>query len=345
MIRLLVIDESTPTRRWVATLVDGDPEIVVANQARSCDYGAVLSGSAPPDVIVVSLDAWLAATPAIQGQLRGVPPRPTIILSVRGDRRADAVTRNPFSGFVRVLEKPDATISSNSWQRSFLNAIRAASGTSVVRHVASAPLPHALTRTSRRPIDLVVMGASAGGPRTVGQLLAALPPLPVPLLLVMHFPANMYDNLVDWLGSMSTMPLVRAAEGQPLRSLAGMVTIALPTRHMTVVGGVIALNDGPRVNYCKPAVDPLFEAAAAACGRTTLGVLLTGMGCDGAAGLLKIRQAGGITIAQDEATSEIWGMPRAAIERGAAEHILGDHEMPAAIATLCGSAACTSDSR
>lgn len=337
MIRLVIVDESTQARRWVANVIQGDAEITMAAEARGCVYAASLVESLAPQMVVVGLGTLL--TGPVETLVNALNRRnvPVIILIENGDDRSSTIRELGFVAnlSVKSIEKPRTEIEAPAWQRRFLNLIRVTSGTSVVRHVATAALPRITIHNPAVPTELVVMGASAGGPKVVGKILGSLPPLPVPLLLVMHFPASMYDYFLDWLGSISMMPVVRGAEGAPLSSLAGVVTIAVPERHMIVANGRISLTNGQKVNYCKPAVDPLFKAVAGAYGPRVVGVLLTGMGCDGAEGLLKIHQAGGTTIAQDEATSEVWGMPKAAIERGAADYVLGVDEVAGAILKLC----------
>jgi two-component system chemotaxis response regulator CheB len=145
---------------------------------------------------------------------------------------------------------------------------------------------------------------------------------PVPILVVLHIDEPFSAAFADWLDAQTKHRVGYARDGEPLREAAGRVLMAPPGRHLVLSGGRVRLGTEPPRHSCKPSVDVLFESIAADCGASALACLLTGMGKDGAAGLLAIRRAGGMTIAQDEATSVVYGMPREAALIGAAERIL-----------------------
>ncbi len=167
------------------------------------------------------------------------------------------------------------------------------------------------------------------------DVLLAIPSgLPLTVLVVLHIDEPFSSAFADWLGAQTSHPVVYARGGEPLVASKGRVFMAPPGRHLVTRGGRLWLNTEPERHSCRPSVDVLFESIALECARDTVACLLTGMGRDGAAGLLALRRAGAQTLAQDEATSMIYGMPREAALLGAAERILPLGELGAAITRL-----------
>ncbi len=178
-----------------------------------------------------------------------------------------------------------------------------------------------------------MIGASLGGPRALSTILKTLPgSFPLPIAVVQHIADGFTQGLAGWLDQESALTVAEAAEGEPLR--AGRVVLAPSGKHLVVTRGQVHLSDDPPVETFKPSVTPLFASAARHYGRRACGVLLTGMGRDGAEGLKEIREQGGTTIVQDEATSAVFGMPRAAIDLGAAERVLALEEIPRVLQEL-----------
>jgi two-component system, chemotaxis family, protein-glutamate methylesterase/glutaminase len=195
----------------------------------------------------------------------------------------------------------------------------AASGTPRVEPVrlTDAPLDYS--------VRLVAIGASTGGPAAVARILGELPPtFPVPILLVLHVAPLFGGMLVEWLGQQTPLQVTMASEGTALPSpgAPGTVFVAPPERHLIVAAGRLRLTTDPEVHCCRPSVDVLFNSVAREYGGNVLGCVLTGMGCDGAAGLLAMRNSGARTLVQDEASSVVFGMPREAIALNAAEFVL-----------------------
>ena len=182
-----------------------------------------------------------------------------------------------------------------------------------------------------RPISaarprVLAIGSSTGGPQALAELFAAIGPAlgAVPVLVVQHMPETFTAILAEHIGKTSGRPAAEAREGEVLQP--GRVYVAPGGRHMLLdragAGAKIRLDDGPAINFCKPAVDPLFRSVAEVYGRAALGVVLTGMGSDGAKGAVAIADGGGTVLAQDEATSVVWGMPGAAAQAGACAAVL-----------------------
>jgi two-component system chemotaxis response regulator CheB len=218
---------------------------------------------------------------------------------------------------------------------SLASKIRAAAAARLKPSGCVPEAPHARLAaglTNLPPETLIAIGASTGGTEAIASILKVLPADAPPLLIVQHIPAQFSGAFARRLDEMCALEVKEAADGDELRR--GRALIAPGDYHMTLrkSGGryVVQVKTGERVCYRRPSVDVLFSSAAAA-GSNAIGVLLTGMGSDGANGLLKMRQAGARTMAQDAATCVVFGMPRAAIALGAAEEVHPLHAMPQAI--------------
>jgi two-component system chemotaxis response regulator CheB len=174
---------------------------------------------------------------------------------------------------------------------------------------------------AKAPVQVIGVGASTGGPAALYRFLEVLPAqLPVPVLVVQHIPDGFVAGLVRWLQTATTLPVQVAAHGQPLRD--GGVLIAPHGRHLVVDGGDrVALSDAPPAGGFRPSVSVLFSSLAERVGAAAVGVVLTGMGNDGLDGARRLREAGGLVLAQDEATSVVFGMPRAVADAGLASGV------------------------
>lgn len=186
------------------------------------------------------------------------------------------------------------------------------------------------------PPRAVVIGASTGGPGAVREILRGLPAdFPLPILLVLHLSEPFEHALVEWLGQATPIPVRHAVEGELLPPAGRpVVVMARANRHLRLREGRLWLTDEPERYSCRPSVDVLFESVAQELGARAIGCLLTGMGLDGAKGLQALRKAGATTLAQDEASSVVFGMPREAIRLGAAQHVVGLRDVPRWLLTL-----------
>jgi two-component system, chemotaxis family, protein-glutamate methylesterase/glutaminase len=240
------------------------------------------------------------------------------------------------AGAVDVLEKPTGFEPAGSWERRFISTVKLVSRIRVITHPRARlgvmgqarplPGPTSVTRPlgSRDRYQVVAIGASTGGPAAILDILRALPtPFPLPILLVLHIGEPFAAAFAEWLDGQTGLHVSYARDGELVATRAGEVTMAPPEVHMVVSHGRLRLVEDPPRHSCRPLVDTLFESVAREYGSTAIAGLLTGMGRDGAAGLLEVRRAGGLTIAQDEATSVVYGMPREAVALGAV-----DQEIP-----------------
>jgi two-component system chemotaxis response regulator CheB len=331
-IRVLVVEDSLTVRKYLVDVLQADPAIEVIAEAQDGKRAIELCQSLRPDV--VSLDmmlpemSGLAATEYIMAYCA----TPILIVSASLNRGEVFKTYEALTaGAVDVLEKPTGIPSAGEWEQNYRQAIKMVSRIKVVMH-PRARLAERASR-ARRPEGLqvpgggfrcVAIGASTGGPAAVVQLLNGLPAdFPLPILLVLHISTPFGVAFTEWLDTMSPLRVRTAVDGQWMPSPGNpQVIMAPPDRHLVFRGGRLWASDDAERHHCRPSVDVLLESLAGEIGGSVIACLLTGMGQDGAAGLLQIKCAGGMTLAQDEETSVVFGMPRAAVELNAARQVL-----------------------
>jgi two-component system chemotaxis response regulator CheB len=330
-IRVLVADDSELFREVLARVIGAEPGFEVVAVAEDGNAAAALARTVRPDVI--TMDLAMPDADGFSGIARIMADTPTPILVLTANREEAVGFRALSLGALDILEKPQATTDLDEYGRLLRSRLRLLAGVKVIRHVrglreraAAAP------RGAARP-DLVVIGASLGGPRALATLLRGLPGgFPVAIAVVQHIADGFTEGLATWLASESRLDVREARDRDALRP--GRVLVAPSGRHLLVADGVARLSDAPPVDTFKPSVTPLFLSAARSYGARACGVILTGMGRDGADGLKAIRDAGGPTLAQDEATSAVFGMPRAAIDLGAVDRVLPLDEIARALVEL-----------
>ena len=349
MIRAIVIDDVSTVRIALKRILTEEGDIQIVAEGRNGKDAVTLTQKLRPDIVLMDVDMpqkdGLEATREIMAQSA------TPILIVTSSSVYDA-RGMPFSaiesGALDVFSKPSIA-GTDSWQTVGMNlrrAVRTLSQVKVIsrrrpprssRTVPAHPDPRPKqepeapvrapreTRPRVKPGDeprLIAVGASTGGPMVVRQILQALPEtFSIPMVLVQHIGDEFVAGLVEWLDKNSPVHVVLAKEGATL--LPRQLAVAPGGIHIRVTDGLtIRYDDGPMLHHCKPAVDVMFHSVARTVGAEAAAILLTGMGRDGADGLKAIRTAGGITIAQDEASSTVYGMPAAAVELGAAKYVL-----------------------
>ena len=349
MIRVLVVEDSATMRHLLRESLAADPELTVVGEALDGPEAVELCGRLRPDV--VTMDMMLPTMSGLVATEHIMADYPTPILVVSSaDRQELFSTYNALAaGAVDVLEKPRGDASDAQWGPRLRSAVRMVSRIRVITHprarldgraVATPPPVSAPQPAYPPPVEalrLVAAGASTGGPGAVTELLRALPPgFRVPVLCVQHIAASEPFAVAfsDWLADQTGRDVSYAVDGLPVAALGGRVVLAPPDRHLYVREGVLRLSDGPPRHSCRPAVDLLFESVAAEYGPAAAGCLLTGMGRDGAEGLLRMRSRGAVTFAQDEASCVVYGMPREAALMGAAAYILPPARIADRIAEL-----------
>ena len=328
-VRVLIVDDSAVTREILTALLTGDPEIIVVGQASNGADAVEMTATLRPDL--VTMDLMMPGMDGMEATRRIMARHPTPVLFLSsffdtkgGYSRADAIA----AGALDVIEKP-ALMPDWRWQHAaatLVQKVKSLSKVPVIAHIHGArkllARDESLFQKPKAATDVVVIGASSGGPRIIEDLLSNLPAtFALGVVIVQHMTDGFTTSMLRWLQERCPLPIKVAEEGDAI--VARRVLFAPETLHLVAsIGGRVHLSDAAPVNGHRPSVDVTFHSIAKVYGPRSAGVLLTGMGIDGAAGLLAIRQAGGVTIAQDEESSPIFGMPRAAIEMQAAQHVL-----------------------
>lgn len=340
-IRVLIVDDSALIRQMLTRALSTDPRVVIVGTAKTGVEAISQAKALSPDVITMDIEmpelTGLEALPHIKKHSRAR----VIMLSTLDD---PDVTYEALSlGAVDFLAKPKSGVASSLTELSeiLLKKIRTAARIDPI-HLASVmghpktddeacdalgdgpPTGTSIERSTELQY-LVGVAASTGGPPVLERMLSALPAsLPASYLIVQHLPHGFSASLARRLSGVSEIEVIEALDGMPIEP--GWGYLAPYGQHMIVenLGGRprIRFDDSPPMHGVCPSADPLFYSLAAAYGDKAIGVILTGMGADGAAGLAGIRDAGGVTIAQDEATSVVWGMPGVAVKTGAARYVV-----------------------
>jgi two-component system, chemotaxis family, protein-glutamate methylesterase/glutaminase len=345
-VRVLVVDDSLTVRRRLCEVIAAAPGFQVIGEAADGKHAIELCESRRPDVVTMDMMlpimSGLAATEYIMAHC----PTPILVVSSEANRGELFKTYDALAaGAVDVLEKPTGDEADGVWETRLLSTLRVVARIRVITHlrgrlrpIGSDPPLRALPErpTGDPRIQIVALGASTGGPGALVDVLSSLPAsFDVPIVIVLHIGEKFGFALADWLDGQTRRRVAYAEDGMAVSALRGRVVMAPPGRHLVVHGGRLRLTGGAERHSCRPSVDVLFESVATEYGAAAAACLLTGMGRDGAAGLLAIRQAGGVTVAQDEASCVIYGMPREAALLGAAQHVLPLARIGVSIARLC----------
>ncbi len=344
--RVLVVEDSLTVRKRLVEVLASDPEVDVVGEAENGKRAIELCQSLHPDVMTMDMMLPVMSGLAATEYIMAYCPTPILVVSASTNRGELFKTYEALAaGAVDVLEKPNGDEAGGEWERRLISAVKLVARIRVISHPRSrlaglirpaAPIAEPRPRPpAERPVQLVAIGASTGGPGAIVDILRALPAsFRLPVLFVLHIGEPFGTALADWLDGQTGRPVAYARDGEAVASLAGRVAMAPAGRHLVVRGGRLCLTTTPERHSCRPSVDVLFESVAEDYGAAAAACLLTGMGKDGAAGLLQVRQAGGLTIAQDEATSIVYGMPREAAALGAVMHVLGLEEISRFLSAL-----------
>jgi two-component system, chemotaxis family, protein-glutamate methylesterase/glutaminase len=340
-IRVLIAEDSPTVRVYLKALIEETPGMRVIGLAHDGEQVVSLVQELKPDV--VSMDIRMPRLDGLEATRRimNVFPTPVVVVSGLLDVDIELSLQALEAGALAVVSKPPDRAHKEfaTKRQQLVTTLRAMAGVRVIarrdRLWQAQPTPQrdwrvtpVVERVPVRPFgrrtrpEIVAIGASTGGPSAVHRLLQELPDdFPLPILIVQHMPNEFIGGLARWLDSATDLEVAIASDGMILEQ--GVVYLAPGTAHLSVQrkGMVLVarLQKEPQGYRYQPSVDVLFESIARACGSAAIGIVLTGMGDDGAAGLLAMREQGAYTVAQDEASSTVFGMPAAAIGRGAAE--------------------------
>ncbi len=327
--RVLICDDSVVVRSAIARILESDPQVQVvaraANGQQALDEVRRRSAGAHIDVVVLAIEMpvmdGMTALPLL---LRADPGLRVIMTSTLTTSGADIAMKALRLGAADYLPKPStAAIADDGFAQELLSKVK---GLARLRHRAGeAPVLAGLRPPSRQMPLLLAIGSSTGGPQALFTLVQGMgTKLPVPVVLTQHMPATFTPILAEHLSRLGGMPCTEARDRQPLEP--GHIVLAPGDRHLLVErsgGGLRArVTTDPPENYCRPAVDPMLRSAAIACDGRVLVVMLTGMGRDGLAATRQLVASGGTAIAQDEATSVVWGMPGAIAQAGLCYRVL-----------------------
>jgi two-component system chemotaxis response regulator CheB len=335
-LRVLVVDDSLTVRKHIASVLSHDPEVEVVGEANSGRQAIELCDALRPDVMTLDMMLPELSGLEVTEHVMAFFPTPILIVSAslnRGEvfRTFDALA----AGAVDVLDKPAGRPFDPGWGERLVQSLKVVSRVPVITHPRrrltrdapprpGTPTPPVTRGQAATPPALIAIGASTGGPSALATILRGLPPtFPIPLAIVVHIGGVFLTSFVEWLDEASPIRVRLAEHGQPL-PLPGepRALVAPADRHLVLRRGALALTSDPERHSCRPSIDVFFESVASEMGPRAMGCLLTGMGKDGAAGLLAMRNAGARTLAQDEGTSVVFGMPSAAIRLGAVDKVL-----------------------
>ena len=340
-IRVLIVDDSALVRGLLSDILAADRGIEVVGVAGDAHVAREKIKALNPDVITLDVEMPKMDGITFLRNLMRLRPMPVVMVSSLTERGADVTLDALAIGAVDYLSKPriDLAATLKDYGEELIEKIKTASKASVraldprraaaiaarPAHNADAVLPRARPPKQLRTTDrIIAIGASTGGTEAIKEVLMRLPPDAPGVVIAQHIPKAFSTPFARRMNDCSQVTVCEAEDGQQV--LAGHAYIAPGDRHLMVVRDgaryVCRLDDGVPVNRHKPSVDVLFRSVAQNAGGNAIGVLLTGMGKDGARGMKEMLDAGSRTLAQDEATSVVWGMPGEAVSLGAAQHVV-----------------------
>lgn len=341
-IKVLIIDDSKIMQELLHDMLSVDPEIIIVGFANDPYEARELIKQTNPDVL--TLDIMMPKMDGITflKNLMRLRPMPVVMVSSLVEDGNEMALEALESGAIDYLTKPSAKEIENSadYALKLINAIKVAATANVKNNVSSfnsSPLAtDVVLNTDQLSQVVITIGSSTGGIDALEKILPTFPKVFPPILIAQHIKRNFSEVFVKHLNNLCNMCVSEAIDGEEF--LPGHIYIAPAGAHMEIrkvnFSYFCFLDHSGSINAHKPSVDVLFKSAALAAGKDTIAILLTGMGADGAKGLKTIKEAGGITIAQDEASSIVWGMPGTAVRIGAANYVLPLQEIPQKILNI-----------
>lgn len=331
-IKVMIVDDSAVVRQVVAHAIQREPGIEVMATAQDPVFAMEKMKTHWPDVLIVDIEMPRMDGLTFLKKVMAERPTPTIICSTLAERGAQVTMDALASGAVSIITKPKAGLKSflEDSANDIIHAIKAAACANVgrlrpalPRAVAAMPSPihtppPAASLAYATTDKLVAFGTSTGGTLALESVLTQLPPHCSGMVIVQHMPEKFTALFAQRLNSLCQIEVREARDGDRVRT--GLALIAPGGRHMTVKRSgaqyLVEVRDGPLVNRHKPSVDVLFRSVAHAAGKNAMGIIMTGMGDDGARGLKDMHDAGARTVAEDESTCVVFGMPKEAIKHG-----------------------------
>lgn len=343
-IKVLVIDDSALVRQTLTEIINADEELEVVGTASDPFFAAQKIKSFIPDVITLDIEMPRMDGLTFLKSLMAQYPVPVVIISSLTQSGSELALRALSSGAVEVVAKSEIRNTKEFLEESSIritDAIKAASMVKVKRiglqqtpnaqaHVSKSSDPEHTPAIYKTTDKVIAIGASTGGTEALRYFLKNIPANAPGILITQHMPPGFTRSFADQVNKICEITVKEATDGEKI--MRGHAYIAPGGRHMEIYRSgakyFIRVKDGELVNRHKPSVDVLFDSVAKHAGQNALGIIMTGMGKDGAQGLLRMREAGGRTIAQDEKSSVVFGMPKEAIKIDAAEKVYSLEEMP-----------------
>ena len=331
MIKVLIVDDSAIVRKVLTKKLSAYKDIEVVGSAMDPYVARDKIVRTQPDVITLDLEMPRMDGLSFLAKLMKYHPTPVVVLSSLTPKNGEMAMKALDLGAVEVLCKPGSSYSTQAITEALVRAIRAASSAVVRKHPDRVP-PGAgagsmgdegnlLLETTEK---VIAIGASTGGTKAIETVLRQMPPSSPGVVIVQHMPAQFTTTFAKRLNDICRIEVREAGDND--RVVNGLALIAPGNKHMvlkrTGAQYLVRTNDDPRVHYQRPSVDVLFQSVARTAGKNAVGVVMTGMGADGAEGLLAMRRNGANTIVQNEETSVVFGMPKEAIKAGAAEKVV-----------------------
>lgn len=329
-IKVVIVDDSLLIQRVLSNLLNSDPDIIVVGLAQNPIIGRQIIKTLNPDVLILDIEMPEMDGLTFLEKLMKLRPMPVLMCSAYTPHSREVTLEAFRLGVIDIISKP---ITQHNFSE-ILEKVKGAAIAKVSREpVIEAPI---IDRFQYKPNEnmlnkyVFAVGASTGGTEALNVLFQSLPKNIPPVVVTQHLPEGFGELFIKRINQSSALEIKAAKNGE--RLLPGNVYVALGDQHLQVESNndelYIKLTKPKTVDSHHPSIDVMLESVARTMGDHSIGVLLTGMGSDGAHGMLAVKQAGGITIAQDEETSVVWGMPRVAVELNAANFILPLNKIP-----------------
>ena len=327
MIHVLVVEDSSAARELVLDILRQDSTIHLAGVGRNGREAVTMASELKPDVILMDVHMPVMNGLEATREIMQTAPVPIVLMSATSGSETAIVFEAIRAGAVTIVDKPKNVLGTSKSAQNLVDMVKAMAEVKVVRRwrnqspQSPAVMAHSIPSVGHQA-RLIAIGASTGGPQALTTIFQALPDdLGVPIVLVQHITPGFAFGIVEWLNSVASIKVKIAEDGERLQP---NIAYLAPDGVQMVVGRferICLSTASPSETYC-PSIDRMFESVADTYGSSALGVILTGMGRDGAYGLRRMRESGAVTIAQDEATSAVYGMPKEAVRLGAAMYVL-----------------------
>ncbi len=332
MIKILITDDSDTIAALLKTIFEKEPDMRVIGLARNGRQAVEMSRELRPDIITMDIRMPVMDGFETTRKIMSETPTPIVVVSSSVDDELQICFRAIEEGALAVIEKPRA-VNLKGFQtigRKLVETVRAMAGVKVVRRYirqygAPVEIQPTVPDLSGTPFEIVATGCSTGGPQALQTILSGLPAgFPTPVAVVQHMSQGFLLGMVEWLQKITPLKLKLAEDGEILQSAT--VYFAPEDRHLTLKrsaeGLASRLTGDPPVGQFRPSATTLFQSTAHVCGRNAIGLLLSGMGDDGATGLLEMRRAGAHTVIQDKESSVVFGMPGSALALNAVDKVV-----------------------